>query len=116
MITHQQVDELGAAISPAIDAEGAAQAELDRVKSAYSQQVCDALSEPLDRYHFVVAARLEELSDLLSVGAAFRQQARNCGAVLDRRTLELTPHLLTLVNEAKKVLSVGAPKSKAAAA
>ncbi|RAI00143.1 hypothetical protein DLJ53_20755 [Acuticoccus sediminis] len=110
VITHREVDELGECLAPAIEAEKAAKTERDKRRADYVAATKADLEDPLTRYHEALASRLVDIRDLLLVGAVFNQTSKASRVPLNSKLLEITPHVLTLIKEAEKLVGAVKPK------
>lgn len=105
-ITHQQVDDIGAAIAPAIEAESSAQQEYSRLVVEFSQNVCRQIEDPLCRYRDAVAEKMAELEDLLAIGVHLHSDSVGAGIKLPSKLPSLSAALVAHVHAMRRVFSL----------
>lgn len=74
-ITMAEVDEAGAAIAPALEAEKQAAEKRQAERAKYEREVNAALADPLQQYEEAIHEKLNELESLLAIGAALNASA-----------------------------------------
>ena len=74
-ITMAEVDEAGAAIAPALEAERRAAEKRQAERAKYEMDVNGALADPLQQYEEAIHEKLNELEALLAIGAALNAAA-----------------------------------------
>lgn len=106
MITHQQVDDLGAAIAPILESEEAANSEHQRLVAEFSADVREQLDLPLRRYHEAVAAKMTELENLLAIGVHLHSDSVSAGVRLPSKLPSISATLIAHVHAMRRVLAV----------
>lgn len=104
-MTRADVDDIGQAIQPAIDAEAQAREYHSRLTAAYDDVVNEALAEPLRQYHAAIDERLAEVDDLLRLGMIVHHNAVSAKANLPHRLPGAAGHLIAHLDQLRKFVA-----------